>query len=79
MHPGTVQTERHDQLVASFAKAQNKSEDQVRAEQLTKAGLRRIGQPEDVANLVVFLAGAKGRHIQGTSVTVDGGGTPGYY
>jgi NAD(P)-dependent dehydrogenase (short-subunit alcohol dehydrogenase family) len=79
VHPGTVQTERHDQLVASFAKAQNKTEDQVRAEQLTKAGLRRIGQPEDVANLVVFLASAKGRHVQGTSVTVDGGGTPGYY
>ena len=32
-----------------------------------------------VAELVVFLASAKARHIQGTSVTVDGGGTPGYY
>ncbi len=79
IHPGTVQTERHDQLVASFAKAQNKTEDQVRAEQLTKAGLRRIGQPEDVAGLALFLASAKARHIQGTSITVDGGNTPGYY
>ncbi len=74
-----MQTERHDQLVASFAKAQNKTEDQVRAEQLTKAGLRRIGQPEDVAGLALFLASAKARHIQGTSITVDGGNTPGYY
>jgi NAD(P)-dependent dehydrogenase (short-subunit alcohol dehydrogenase family) len=79
IHPGTVQTERHEQLVASFAKAQNKSEDQVRAEQLSKAGLRRIGQPEDVAALALYLCSARGRHIQGTSVTVDGGGTPGYY
>jgi 3-oxoacyl-[acyl-carrier protein] reductase len=79
IHPGTVQTERQEQLVASFAKAQNKSEDQVRAEQLSKAGLRRIGQPEDVAALALFLCSARGRHIQGTSVTVDGGGTPGYY
>lgn len=79
VHPGTVQTERHDQLVASFAKAQNKTEAEVRADQLAKAGLRRIGQPEDVANLVLFLASAKGRHVQGTSVTIDGGGTPGYY
>ncbi len=79
IHPGTVQTDRYVQLVASFAKAQNKSEDQVRAEQLSKSGLRRIGQPEDVAEIAVFLASAKARHIQGTSITVDGGGTPGYY
>jgi 3-oxoacyl-[acyl-carrier protein] reductase len=79
IHPGTVQTDRYEQLVASFAKAQNKSEDQVRAEQLSKSGLRRIGQPADVAEIAVFLASAKARHIQGTSVTVDGGGTPGYY
>jgi NAD(P)-dependent dehydrogenase (short-subunit alcohol dehydrogenase family) len=79
VHPGTVQTERHEQLVASFAKAQNKTEDQVRAEQLTKAGIRRIGQPEDIAEVVVFLASAKARHVQGTSITVDGGGAPGYY
>ncbi len=79
IHPGTVQTERYEQLVASFAKAQNKTEEQVRADQLSKSGLRRIGQPEDVAELAVFLASAKARHIQGTSVTVDGGGTPGYY
>jgi len=79
VHPGTVGTERYEQLIASSAKAQNKTEDQVRAERLSKSGLRRIGKPEDVAELVVFLAGAKARHIQGTSVTVDGGGTPGYY
>jgi NAD(P)-dependent dehydrogenase (short-subunit alcohol dehydrogenase family) len=79
IHPGTVQTERQDQLVASFAKAQSKTEEQVRAEQLSKSGLRRIGQPEDIAELAMFLASPKARHIQGTSVTVDGGGTPGYY
>lgn len=79
VHPGTVQTERHEQLVASFAKAQNKTEDQVRAEQLSKAGIRRIGQPEDIAEVVLFLASAKARHVQGTSITVDGGNTPGYY
>jgi 3-oxoacyl-[acyl-carrier protein] reductase len=79
VHPGAVKTERYEQLVASSAKAQNKTEQQVRAEQLSKSGLRRIGEVEDVAELAVFLASARARHIQGTSVTVDGGGTPGYY
>ncbi len=79
IHPGQTQTDRIVQLQEQFAKAQNKTVEQVREEGLAKTGLRRIGQPEDIAELAVFLASAKGRHIQGTSITVDGGQTPGYY
>jgi 3-oxoacyl-[acyl-carrier protein] reductase len=79
IHPGQTQTDRVEQLFAQFAKAQNKSVEQVRAEGLSKSGLRRIGQPEDVAELAVFLCSARGRHIHGTAIAVDGGGTPGYY
>jgi NAD(P)-dependent dehydrogenase (short-subunit alcohol dehydrogenase family) len=79
IHPGQTQTDRVEQLFAQFARAQNKSVEQIRDEALVKSGLRRIGQPEDVAELAVFLCGAKGRHIQGTAIAVDGGGTPGYY
>jgi len=35
--------------------------------------LGRIGQPEDVANLVAFLCSAKARHIHGEVIKVDGG------
>jgi 3-oxoacyl-[acyl-carrier protein] reductase len=79
IHPGQTQTDRVEQLFAQFARAQNKSVEQIRDEALVKSGLRRIGQPEDVAELAVFLCSAKGRHIQGTAIAVDGGGTPGYY
>ena len=51
----------------------------MRAEALSKSGLRRIGQPEDVAELALFLCSARARHIHGTAIAVDGGGTPGYY
>lgn len=50
----------------------------MRAESLSKSGLRRIGQPEDVAELALFLASARARHIRGTAIAVDGG-TLGYY
>ena len=53
--------------------------EQIRDEALVKSGLRRIGQPEDVAELALFLCSARARHIQGTAIAVDGGGTPGYY
>ena len=32
-----------------------------------------IGEPQDVANAVAFLAGDAAKHINGTNVTVDGG------
>lgn len=79
IHPGQTQTDRVVQLQEQFAKAQNKTVEQVRAEGLTKSGLRRIALPEDIAELALFLASSKGRHIQGTAIAVDGGQTPGYY
>jgi 3-oxoacyl-[acyl-carrier protein] reductase len=79
IHPGQTQTDRVEQLFQQFAKAQNKTPEQVRAEALSKSGLRRIGQPEDVAELALFLCSARARHIHGTAIAIDGGGTPGYY
>jgi NAD(P)-dependent dehydrogenase (short-subunit alcohol dehydrogenase family) len=79
IHPGQTQTDRVEQLFQQFARAQNKTPEQVREESLKKSGLRRIGQPEDIAALAVFLCGPRGRHIQGTAIAVDGGATPGYY
>jgi len=35
--------------------------------------LKRIGKPEDVADVVAFLASAKARWITGASIPVDGG------
>ena len=35
--------------------------------------LKRVGQPEDLANVVVFLASDKARHITGEVIKVDGG------
>ena len=35
--------------------------------------LKRIGEPEDVADVVAFLASDKARWITGASIPVDGG------
>ncbi len=79
IHPGSTQTDRVEMLFQQYAKAQDKTVDQVRAEAVSKSGIRRIAQPEDVAELALFLASAKARHIQGAAIGVDGGSTPGYY
>lgn len=40
-----------------------------------KVALRRIGQPEDVADLVVFLGSAESSYCTGAEFVVDGGAT----
>ena len=79
IHPGMVETDRVVTLFQQFAKAQNKTPEQIREESISKSGTRRIGQPEDVAELAVFLASARARHIQGTAISVDGGATSGLF
>jgi NAD(P)-dependent dehydrogenase (short-subunit alcohol dehydrogenase family) len=77
--PGLTETARVSQLFTQRAHASGKSVEQERTEQIQREGLRRLGQPEDVAALATFLCSESARHIQGTAIAVDGGGTPGVY
>lgn len=53
---------RRDLLIASTA-----------SQYQTNAALPRIGTPEDIANVVSFLAGKDSAYITGQTITVDGG------
>jgi NAD(P)-dependent dehydrogenase (short-subunit alcohol dehydrogenase family) len=37
--------------------------------------LRRIGQPEEMADAIVYLASDRSAYVNGTDLTVDGGFT----
>ena len=77
--PGLTQTERVQTLFEQRAAATGITPDQARLNQIEKEGIRRLGKPEDVAELALFLADDRARHIQGTAIAVDGGATPGLY
>lgn len=49
------------------------ADESVRAAALEEIVLKRIGQPEDVANMVAFLCTDLARHITGEVIKVDGG------
>ena len=77
--PGLTETERVEQLFQQRAAAMKITSDEVRARAIAKEGLRRLAKPEDIAELALFLASERARHIQGTSIAVDGGATAGVY
>jgi NAD(P)-dependent dehydrogenase (short-subunit alcohol dehydrogenase family) len=77
--PGATATERWDTLVAQRARAQGKAPEELRAELERAQPLGRIGRPEDVADLVVFLASDRASFLTGIAITVDGGTSRGVF
>lgn len=77
--PGMTETDRVMDLITQRAKATGESIEDARQAMLHKSGTRRIGTPEDVAELAVFLCSPRASHIQGTNIAVDGGATSGLY
>jgi 3-oxoacyl-[acyl-carrier protein] reductase len=79
IHPGATDTERTTELLAQRAAASGRPVEELRREMLARDGLRRLGHPDDIAALALFLCAERARHIQGTAIAVDGGATPGLY
>jgi 3-oxoacyl-[acyl-carrier protein] reductase len=79
IHPGNTRTERQQERLTQRAQATGVAVEELRAAALTKSGIRRFGEVEDIAALALFLCSECARHIQGTAIAVDGGATVGYY
>lgn len=73
--PGLTLTDRMRELYGARAQATGRSLEDVLAEESARIPLRRLGQAEDVAALVIFLASDQARQITGTTIQVDGGST----
>ncbi len=73
INPGPVATERWDSLIGGIARIRKIGVDeaQKRAEQSIPLG--RICTPEEVANVVVFVASQRASFMNGALITLDGG------
>lgn len=79
IHPGQTRTERLDEMMADQAARTGETPEAVLAAAVQRQGIRRLGLPEDVAALAVFLCTPEARHLQGTAIAVDGGATKGLF
>ncbi|MEE9285536.1 MAG: SDR family oxidoreductase [Dehalococcoidia bacterium] len=73
--PGNIATERLVSLIEERAQRQGVPMEQVMAVEEARLPMGFLGDPGDVASLVVFLASAKARYITGATIQVDGGST----
>jgi 3-oxoacyl-[acyl-carrier protein] reductase len=70
--PGRIDTERIAELDQANAQKSGKTVDDVRKASVASIPLGRLGRPEELANLVVFLASQSASYITGQAITVDG-------
>jgi 3-oxoacyl-[acyl-carrier protein] reductase len=71
--PGFTLTDRLKEYMAGIAKRENKSIDEVMASFAAKSPMRRLAEPEEIADLVVFLASERASYLTGLCIPVDGG------
>jgi 3-oxoacyl-[acyl-carrier protein] reductase len=77
--PGGVLTERlHSLLMTASAKQEKSYEDVLESSQAT-IPLGRFAEPDEFADMLVFMASERARYITGTTVMVDGGLTKGIF
>ncbi len=71
--PGYTATERLVNLAGSRAEESGSTAEEVLKEMAAEIPAGRIGKPEELAALIVFLASDNAAYITGTSTPVDGG------
>jgi 3-oxoacyl-[acyl-carrier protein] reductase len=71
--PGSILSDRMLSNVTSRANELGISVEDALAQRASETALGRVGQPEELAHLVAFLASSKSSYMTGTTILVDGG------
>ena len=72
VNPGPVNTDRWDGLEAAFARDKHVSQDEAHRLAVSSIPLGRICEPEEVANLVAFIASPCSSFVNGAHIPIDG-------
>ncbi|MCX5696450.1 MAG: SDR family oxidoreductase [Candidatus Omnitrophica bacterium] len=71
--PGAFKTDRAMQLILERSKTTGESVKEIEEKAISSLPLKRYQTPEELGDLVVFLASEAARGITGTTIQIDGG------
>jgi 3-oxoacyl-[acyl-carrier protein] reductase len=71
--PGFILTPRVESLADGRAAREGRTRDEVLTEMAARIPAGRIGDPEEFASVVAFLASERASYVTGTTIQVDGG------
>jgi 3-oxoacyl-[acyl-carrier protein] reductase len=71
--PGYTATERLNELAGSRSKAAGVSENEIRERWASEIPMRRLGEPSEIADAIVWLASERASYVTGQTIMVDGG------
>jgi 3-oxoacyl-[acyl-carrier protein] reductase len=72
---GAVRTARLVTRLHTLSKEKGISEAEAEALMVADSGITKIGEPEDVANLVAYMVSPQNRYLHGALIDLDGGTT----
>ena len=71
--PGYTATDRLKELARARATASGKTENEILASFAADSPLKRLGEPRELADTIVWLASERASYITGQTILVDGG------
>ncbi len=71
--PGSFDTDRIREVYEKQSQIQGKPVDQIAEEASKRIPLARLGNPDELGNVVAFLASSKASYVTGQTISVDGG------
>lgn len=71
--PGYTATGRLKELAAARSKMQGKSQDEIFAGWAADSAVKRVAEPREIADTIVWLASERASFITGQTILVDGG------
>lgn len=77
--PGSTRTNRITSLFSETAKETGQTMDDIEKASAQNIPLKRIGEPEELAALIAFLASERASYMTGVAIQVDGGSARSYY
>ena len=75
INPGLIRTGRFQKRLEAVAAEQGTDLAMAERQMIAASKTTRVGEPEDIAALVAFIAGPEGRFLQGAMIDMDGGST----